>query len=214
MYRVCFIDDDSQFEIPLFHDVFADVFDIVSATSYAEIKSQISNRESWQPNLFVLDLYFPSGLPDQDAIEALKTEPLTIENDNGEIRPASRNYLKAGNHLQRVLDAHKQGPTGGLELAKKVAVDYPDVPIVFYSRKATIEDVIRCLAAENVWAVERKPTGRNEAETIELTKSAKDRLVRRFERAILKADADTIKRKKAAAKIMIEVLVEFDKQAK
>jgi CheY-like chemotaxis protein len=211
MYRVCFIDDDKEFEIPLFRDVFADVFDIVSATSYAELKSQVTSQRDWQPDLFVLDLYFPSGLPDQDLIEALRTKPLDAENDNAQIRSAYRNYLKASDRLQRVLDAHKQGPVGGLELAKKVASDYPEVPIVFYSRKATIEDVICCLAVENVWAVERKPTGKDQAQTVKLTKSAKDRLVSRFERAISKPGADTIKRTKAAAKAMAEVLAEFGK---
>jgi CheY-like chemotaxis protein len=209
MYRVCFIDDDKEFEIPLFRDVFADVFDIITAADYNELKSQVAGRRGWQPDLFVLDLYFPSGLPDQDAIKALETKPLTVETDNAQIRPAYRNYLKARDRLQKVLDAHKQGPAGGLELARKVASDYPEVPIVFYSRKATVEDVIRCLAAENVWAVERKPTGRNQAETIELTHSAKDRLVSRFETAISKAAADTIKRTKAAAKVMVEVLAEY-----
>jgi len=211
MYRVCFIDDDKEFEIPLFRDVFADVFDIVSATSYAELKSHVASRKDWQPDLFVLDLYFPSGPPDQDATEALRTKALTVENDNAQIRPAYRNHLKARDRLQRVLDAHKQGPAGGLELAKKVASDYPEVPIVFYSRKAAIEDAIRCLAAENVWAVERKPTGKDRAQTVELAKLAKDRLVSRFEGAISKADADAVKRTKAAAKAMAEVLAEFGK---
>jgi len=39
---------------------------------------------------------------------------------------------------------------GGLELAKRIDADFPDVPIVFYSRKATVEDVIRYMAMENV----------------------------------------------------------------
>jgi len=39
---------------------------------------------------------------------------------------------------------------GGLELAKRIDADFPDFPIVFYSRKATVEDVIRYMAMENV----------------------------------------------------------------
>ena len=66
------------------------------------------------------------------------------------------------------------------------------------------EDVIRCLAIQNVWAVERKPTGRDQAETVELTKSAKGRLVRRLEGAISKADADIVKRTRAAAKVLVD----------
>jgi CheY-like chemotaxis protein len=161
MYRVCFIDDDQEFEIPLFREVFGDTFDIITATSYADLKSRIESLENWNPDLFILDMYFPAGPTDRNAIEHLKAEPLQIENDNAQIRPAYRNFIKAQARLKDVLRAHKQGPSGGLELAMKIAIGYPKVPIVFYSRKATIEDIIRCMAIENVWSVERKPTGRD-----------------------------------------------------
>ena len=160
MFRICFIDDDGEFEIPLFCDVFGEAFDIIAASNYAELKSLIDSREDWKPDLFVLDLYFPSGPANREAIEALRAEPLFVENDNAEIRTAYRNYLRAKTRLAGVLDAWKQNANGGLILAEKVVADYPDVPIVFYSRKATLEDVVRCMAARNVWSVERKPTGR------------------------------------------------------
>jgi len=44
-----------------------------------------------------------------------------------------------------------------------------------------------------------------------LTKSARDKLVSRLEGAISKADADIVKRTKAATKVMVEVLAEFVK---
>ncbi len=209
MFRICFIDDDEEFEIPLFCDVFGEAFDIIAANDYAELKSQINSREDWKPDLFVLDLYFPSGPANREAIEALRAEPLFVENDNAEIRTAYRNYLRAKARLAGVLDAWKQNANGGLLLAEKVVADYPDVPIVFYSRKATLEDVVRCMAAKNVWSVEKKPTGKDSADTIELTRLAQQRIIRRFKMAISKADSDKLERQKKAAEVLVEMLRGF-----
>ena len=209
MFRICFVDDDEKFEIPLFSDVFGEAFDIIAASDYVELKSQINSRENWKPDLFVLDLYFPSGPANREAIKALRAESLSVISDNAEIRTAYINYLSAQNRLAKVLDAWKQNPDGGLKLAEKVAVDYPDVPIVFYSRKATFEDVVRCMAARNVWSVERKPTGKDSDDTIQLTKLAQKRIIYRFEMAISKTDTAKLNRKKEASKVLLEMLPDF-----
>ena len=209
VYRICFIDDDEKFEIPLFHRAFGKTFDVITASDYASLKLQIDSRENWKPDLFVLDLYFPSGPASQGVIETLKTEPLSLENDNAEIQAAYRNYRKASIRLRSILDAWNQNSEGGLRLAEKVAADYPTVPIVFYSRKATHEDVVRCLAAKNVWSVERKPTGKDSADTIELTRLAQQHIIRRFKMAISKADSGKLERKKEAAEVLVEMLRGF-----
>lgn len=209
MFRICFIDDDEKFEIRLFRDVFGEAFDIVAATDYVELKSQLDSRKGWMPDLFVLDLYFPCEPANRDKIEALRAEPLSLENDNAEIRTAYRNYLRAKARLAGILEAWNQNANSGLKLAEKVAADYPKVPIVFYSRKATLEDAVRCMAAKNVWWVEKKPTGEDSAETIELTKSAKQRIAHRFKMVISKADSEKVKRLKEAAKVFVENLQEF-----
>ncbi len=209
MFRICFIDDDQEFEIPLFCDVFGEAFDIIASSDYVELKSQIDNRENWKPDLFVLDLYFPSGESNREAINALRAEPLSMKNDNAEIRTAYRNHIRAKERLARVLDAWKQNADGGLKLAEKVTADYPDVPIVFYSRKATLEDVVRCMATRNVWSVERKPTGKDSDDTIELTKLAQQRIIRRFKIAISKTDSGKLAHKKEAAEILLEMLRDF-----
>jgi len=209
LFRICFVDDDKEFEIPLFCDVFGEAFDIIAASDYAELKSQIDSREKWKPDLFVLDLYIPSGPADQEAIEALREDSLSVENDNADIRMAYRNYLRAKARLAGVLDAWKQNANGGLILTEKVVADYPDVPIIFYSRKATLEDVVRCMATKNVWSVEKKPTGKDSADTIELTRLARQRIIRRFKIAISKADSDKLERKKEAAEVLVEMLQGF-----
>ena len=209
MFRICFVDDDEEFEIPLFSDVFGEAFDIIAASDYDLLKCKIKNRENWKPDLFVLDLYFPSGSPDKEAINALRAQPLSIKNDNAGIRTAYINYLITKERLDGVLDAWKQNINGGLQLADKVISDYPDIPIVFYSRKATLEDVIQCMAVRNIWSVERKPTGKDSADTIELTRLAKQRIIHRFKIAISKADPAKLERKKEAAIVLLEMLQEF-----
>ena len=209
MFRICFVDDDEEFEIPLFRDVFGEAFDIIAASDYVDLKSQIESRENWIPDLFVLDLYFPSEPANKEAIKELKAKPLSVKNDNAEIRTAYINYVRAQKRLAEVLDAWKQNANGGLILAEKVTTDYPDVPVVFYSRKATLEDVVRCMTARNVWSVERKPTGKDSDDTIELTKSARQRIIHRFEMVISKAYSEKLERKKEAAKILLETLQDF-----
>lgn len=211
MYRICFVDDDEQFEIPLFQRVFGQFFDIIAAADYADLKSQIDGREGWAPDLFVLDLYFPSGPASRQAVEALKAEPLSLEDDKAEIRAAYANHVRAAERLRSVLDAWKQGPDGGLALAAQVAADYPTVPIVFYSRKATLEDAIRCMAAKNVSWVVRKPTGKDSAETIELTMSAKQRIAEQFNVAVLKTNSEKVKRSKEAAHILLDLLDDLNR---
>jgi CheY-like chemotaxis protein len=210
VFCICFVDDDEEFEIPLFCDIFGEVFDIIAASNYKELKSQITRRKIWKPDLFVLDLYFPSEPENKKAIKALRAEPLSVKNDNAEIRQAYINYLSAQDRLDRVLDAWNQNAKGGLILAEKVVADYPNVPIVFYSRKATLEDVVRCMAARNVWSAVRKPTGKDTADTIELTRKVKQRLTKRFKTAISKADSAKLERQKKAAKILLEMLHDFD----
>jgi DNA-binding NtrC family response regulator len=209
MDRICFIDDDAKFEIPLFREVFADAYDIITATGYENAKRQIDERTGWKPDLFVLDLYFPEGEADRDAIAALMSKPPEAENDRADIRTAYSNYLRAEDRLRAVLSAYKQGPKGGLKLAGDIAQDFPNTPIVFYSRKATFEDVVNCMACNGVRWVEKKPTAQgNDEDTRDLTFGEKDRLVQRFNMVI----ADRTPKPKsgvslqAAAKVILEMI--------
>jgi CheY-like chemotaxis protein len=190
MYRVCFIDDDGDFEIPLFESTFGDVYDVVAADGYDAARRKMAERGGWRPDLFVLDLYFASGEPDRDAVDQLRQSAVAFESDGVEMRAAYRNYLRAESRLRAVLGAWKQGPDGGLEIARRAARDHPSVPIVFYSRKATFEDAVRCLAANGVWWLEKKPTGDDDEDTRRLTLAEKPRIVERFDAIIAKRDED------------------------
>lgn len=180
--RLCFIDDDGSFELPLFAAVFGKAFDLVVATSLAEARGRM--RAGWRPDLFVLDLYFPSGRPNARALGALKAAPLRLESDRAELRRAHANALAARARLEAVLAARGQGPAGGIALGKAVARAFPEVPVVFYSRKATTEDALRCLRVRNEVDVIQKPSGRTDAETRSLTEAAGAGLAARFRAAI------------------------------
>lgn len=199
MRCVCFVDDNKDFEIPLFERVFGDAYDVIAADDYQTAKRRIAEQRDSAPDLFVLDLYFPSGQPDEEQVDALRQTIVTYEDDRADMRTAYGNFLRAQSRLQAVLDAWRQGPDGGLEIARRVVADYPDVPIVFYSRKATFEDEVRCTAAEGVWGLEKKPTGANDEETERLTLAEKPRLIRRFNAIIARENEEqTLAVKKAA----------------
>ena len=208
MHRICFIDDDGEFEIPLFTEVLGDTYDIIAETDYKAAQAKFAVRGQWRPDLFVLDMYFPMGSPDDSALNALRTARPAYVDDDVQIRAAYTNFLTAESRLHHVLDAWRQTPRGGLELASRITHDYPDVPIVFYSRKATFEDIVRCLAADNVWGVAKKPSGADDDDTRRLTHTARDHLSERFNRVINRQDAHEVERIKQAASVITNSLLD------
>ena len=189
-HRICFIDDDAAFEIPLFEQVFGDRYDIVSETSFEAAVKAMEKRGAWKPELFVLDLYFPTGHPDQDEIKALTGKPLVFEDDHAQLRASYTNYVRAESRLIAVLSAWRQGAQGGLALAQRVIADFPGVPILFYSRKANFEDAVRCMALPGVHGVQKKPTGNDDEETRRITMARQEHLVRRFDGLLTQSRSD------------------------
>lgn len=187
--RVCCIDDDARFEIPLFVRAFCERFDLVTAADFDECQAQIGKRGGWRAELFILDMYFSVEAPDSAAIAELEGQPLRLHGDGGQIRPAYMNYVAARDRLAAVLDAWRQSADGGIALARCVRAAYPGVPIVFYSRKATAEDALRCVLEDGVWDVLTKPTGATDEETERLTMAARDTLGSRFEAIIATAQS-------------------------
>src|SRR4051794_27599349 len=114
--RLCFIDDDRELELALFQDVFRNDFDIVVGTTLEEcLQNMREQPPNWSPQLFVLDLYFPlAGTRNEAELEGLRQRPLVLPPDDGEMREAYRNYLRAEDRLDSVLHAWRQGPHGGI----------------------------------------------------------------------------------------------------
>ena len=167
--NICFIDDDYTFEIQLFKDVFTSKAHIIAECSFEECLEIIGSNKNLRPDLFVLDLYYPKGKENKEDISQLKRSRPSFADDNGEHRQAYLNFLSANERLQSVLKAWKQTPEGGIEIAKKVCDDFPDTPIVFYSRKATLEDRIICRSLPGVMDVINKPSGKDDDDIKENT---------------------------------------------
>ena len=207
--RVCFIDDDADFEIPLFKEVFESEFEIISATNMTDLKVEIDSRKDWIPDLFILDMYFPESPPDYMAIENLKNSHTNFNPDNADIRIAFTNFLAASKRLKDVLAAWKQDADGGISFAKQVAETFPEIPIVFYSRKASLKDAIRCLSLKNVYNVILKPTGKSDEHTRALTFEESSRLVTELRNAMNLPGAAKLAQIKRSLPFLVRLLKDF-----
>ena len=122
------------------------------------------------PDLFVLDLFFPAvsnppgGFTPDTVVEAraqlgralrAAEELEGIFLDESALQKNDKELLRAGSELvywsQRMLrhwcDVLGTSPSGGIALMRLLRDQYPTVPAVFYSRKATVPDVKAALAA-------------------------------------------------------------------
>ena len=179
--RICFIDDDARYEIPLFQRVFGKRFDIVCGTTLGECLTEMKHRPGWKPDLFVLDLYFPAGKVSASAVHALvRSSGLKTRHDRGDILRAYQNFNAAKDRLDKVLSVRRQTSRGGIQLAKRVHSRFPRVPIVFYSRKATAEDALMCMQLPGVVDIITKPTGNTPNRTRELTFRKATNIAQRF----------------------------------
>ena len=138
---VCFIDDDPN-EIAIVEQVFGQDLHLVTGTRWSQVLAQLQALER-PPMLFLLDLYFPVG---RDSTPA---ERETMARLKAEVETAQQK-------LSAYLAAIGQDRAGGLHLLEQVRSVYRQVPVVFYTRKGTLDDVTACLEAGAV-AVLRKP---------------------------------------------------------
>lgn len=138
---VCMIDDDPR-EADIFARVFSPDLEIITAT---RLKDAVSRLEASgrRPDLFVLDLYFPTGR------DATPEERETMLHLRTEVEAAQR-------RLSEYLTSIGQDRAGGLRLLDQVQHEFRGVPAVFYTRKGTAEDVTACLQA-GAMDVLRKP---------------------------------------------------------
>lgn len=207
--RICFIDDDEKFEIPLFKKVFEEDFDIIATPSFSNCLSEINKRKNWNPNLFVLNIYFPSSDPERDMVMILKENPLQLQNDHAKSGKAFMNYLIAKKRLKTILNALNQSPDNGIALAKKVYIEYPNTPIVFYSRKATLENALNCICLDGVLDVILKPVGTNGKEIEEATIEAKSSISTQFKKYIRNPSSYNLEKIKQAGQVVLPWVTKF-----
>ncbi len=125
----------------------------------------ISACRGGAPDIVVLDLYLPpeggsapetitaDELARQQAMMARAIDNLSRLYPNYKSKPKDllRDTMRDLSKVRAVLDAQwqalGQSPDHGIALMQRLRARYPKVPVVFYSRKITPEDVTRVLAA-------------------------------------------------------------------
>ncbi len=134
--RVCFIDDE-QDELSRAERVLSPHFTIGTGPDLDTAMSTLQRK----PHVFLLDMYYgPRTQPPDRVRVAQKWQAL-------------RQAQGAFYDLLRSLD---QSPKGGLDLAEHVRSRYPGVPIVFFTRKGSLEDANEALR-QGAAAVLKKP---------------------------------------------------------
>lgn len=127
---ICFIDDDPA-EVQAFKNVFSDHFVVIAETTPQKALDQLLEKKI-KPNLFVLDLYFARDKASSDS-ERNRMVELKEEVD------------KAQKRLSDYLSKIGQCRDGGIEIMHYVQGKFPTIPVVFYTRKGTLEDAVACM---------------------------------------------------------------------
>jgi len=171
--RIVFVDDD-QAEVDAFVRLYDGTqFEVIPVTAsdpsdgFARVVKALNGAS---PSLFVLDMYFPrssklptgfGGLPAEDlqsitsgidetrrAVDSLYAS-INQAPENGKrlLREAHAVVHRARALLDTWCRQLGQSPQGGLDLLVELVGTYPNVPAVFYSRKATLRDAKQAFAA-------------------------------------------------------------------
>jgi len=133
---ICFIDDD-QDERSRARLVLSQHFSIGTGPDLDTAISELP----WKPHLFLLDLYYGPETQPQDR--------LRVAEKWQELSHAQQEFYE-------VLRSLHQSSKGGLDLAEHVRARYSGVPIVFFTRKGSLEDANEALN-KGATAVLKKP---------------------------------------------------------
>jgi len=126
---LCFIDDDPQ-ELSRFNRAMKNHYEVISGLNYKECKDKLKKKNLKKPDLWVLDLFFPRHGETNTSEELFEM--------NQRYHQLSESIKNFRSYLVEI----GQGPDGGLELLEKCKRS--GVPVVFLTRKGTIDDAIQC----------------------------------------------------------------------
>jgi CheY-like chemotaxis protein len=127
---VCFVDDDPA-EVTAFKNVFGGRFTVVADTTPQAVIGELRRRRL-RANLFVLDLYFAQGRESSEA-------------ERGRMVELKGQVDRTRQELSAYLSGIGQSRDGGLEILEYLQSNYPATPVVFYTRKGTLDDAVVCL---------------------------------------------------------------------
>jgi DNA-binding response OmpR family regulator len=145
--------DDREDELNRFENAMKDYFSVITASGYEECITELKGSK---PDLWVLDLYFPAKYNTPSELE-------NMDKEYHELQQKIRNFQST---LAKMGQSHKEG-LNLLERCKQ----YANVPVIYLTRKGTLENAIECLdkGAERVLL---KPSP---GEVLDTSKNALDR---------------------------------------
>src|SRR5260370_5976113 len=168
MGRLVFFDDDAD-ELKTFGEIVRGHYEYLSFQWPREKVTAIQKA----PDIVVLDLYLPSESGDEPTRipeEKLAGQKILAEGVAHCFSTLYQNFAHDAKRLLRetmsclargrgLLDAQwkalRQDQENAIDLMKKIHRRFSDVPVVFYSRKITPEDVLRVLKAGAVDAIQK-----------------------------------------------------------
>ena len=168
MDRVVFVDDDPS-ELRAFVTMVNRSFDCVTVQWPEESEKLFGDHAP--PGVFVSDLYLPTLTGDRvptptDRDEVARAasgaakafEEISLDQSVGDkerLRRTMAAILEAYKMLDLQVRALGQSPQNGINLLTRLRDKYPTVPVIFYSRKITPEDVTSVLRAGAVDAMRK-----------------------------------------------------------
>ena len=135
-HRICFIDDE-QDELARTSRALSEHFTVGTGPDLDTATSTLSRK----PHLFLLDMYYGPKTSPQDRVRVTQKWQ--------ELCQAQRDFYS-------LLGSLGQSSKGGMDLAEPVKTRYPGIPIVFFTRKGSLEDANAALRSGAV-AVLKKP---------------------------------------------------------
>jgi DNA-binding NtrC family response regulator len=151
--RVCFIDDEEE-ELSRTERALSQHFVIATGR---DLDSALTRLER-KPHLFLLDMYYG---------------PKTKSEDRVRVATAWQQLRIAQSEFYALLTSLDQSSKGGLDLAEHVRARYPGTPVVFFTRKGSLEDANEALR-NGATAVLKKPEPRGREHEIGIRRRALD----------------------------------------
>jgi CheY-like chemotaxis protein len=147
---ICFV-DDSDHELRRFQENLKSRFDIGVGRTLDDAVANLQQQVSDEPDLFVLDMYFPEG-------------PFSTEQELTELNEAWKKYRMAHADFMSVLAQLRQTSAGGEALADQIRKRYGSPKYVFLTRKATLDEGLRALRRGALDVIKKPDPNSNESQ--------------------------------------------------
>jgi DNA-binding NtrC family response regulator len=154
---ICFI-DDSDHELRRFRENLESRFKIGTGRTLDDALANLRKQGYEEPDLFVLDMYFPEGPPNTE-------QQLT------ELHAAWTKYRTAHAEFMSTLGRLGQTTAGGEDLADQIRKRYGSPKYVFMTRKGTLEQGLRALRRGALDIIKKPDPNITEAEGKSLTEA-------------------------------------------